>query len=98
MAKQLANPLGSLEMEMVYNASAEISAGESEARMRDQVPVMKALSGEDTYRVDASGGPKHTAIEFSRAHVGSGADLKGASMEKDPSVKGAKDFTADPAA
>jgi ribosomal protein S6E (S10) len=101
MAKMKANPLGHLMMEVVYHASAAISESESEARMRDQLPVTETLAGADTYKVDAKKPSSRAEVEIRRMHIDGGADLKGVNMAKEFPGKNdspSKEFTADKSA
>lgn len=85
MASMKANPLGELKMEVISNGVSE-SDGYSVDKapsFRAQVPVKDGLAGQDTFKVDAKKPSSRADIELRRGHIGSGADLRGASMYKE---------------
>jgi hypothetical protein len=85
MASMKANPLGELKMEIVSNGVTE-SGGyslDSAPSFRSQVPVKDGLAGQETFKVDAKKPTSRAEVEKRRMHIDSGADLRGASMNKE---------------
>lgn len=99
MAKQRANPLGHLEMEVISHGVVESSGFnvDKAPSFREQVPVKEGLAGQDTFKQDASKPSSRADIEKRRMHVDGGADLHGVNMYDEfggGTGKSAGEFTA----
>lgn len=86
MGMYKANPLGNLKAELILdksNISGFSSPSAYDDLIRDQVPVKDGLAGQDTFKADASKPSSRAEVEKRRMYLDGGADLKGASMNKE---------------
>ena len=99
MGKMKANPLGNLQMEIISNGVSESSGFnvDKAPSFRSQVPVKDSLSGEDTFKQDASKPSSRAPVELRRMHLEGGIDIKGVNMYDEfggGSGKSAGEFTS----